>query len=100
MLILEREPLSACYRYLSSHVTCSYCVTWADRWRVTVICAWTLMLRGLSTIPSFMLLPPHTWTAHNWAPHMVSSATNPLMLTVLTALYRQMGMQVSTSIAQ
>ncbi len=54
----------------------------------------TLLSRGLATIPSFLRQPPHTWAAHNWARHAVSGGTNPLVSSVLMALYRHFGVQV------
>lgn len=55
---------------------------------MAVVCV-TLLPRSLLLVPSFLLLPPHTWSTHCWARYVVSASSSPLVNAFLLGLYDQ-----------
>lgn len=59
------------------------------RYRVLYILAHRLAHRSLLVVPSFMLLPPHTWVTHTWSRYVVGASTSPLVMGLALGLWDQ-----------
>ncbi len=40
-------------------------------------------------VPSFLLLPPHTWATHSWSRYAISASTSPLLNALMLGLLDQ-----------
>ncbi len=59
------------------------------RCRVVFIAAHRLAHRSLLVVPSFLLLPPHTWVTHTWSRYVISTSTSPLFMGLALGLWDQ-----------
>lgn len=60
-----------------------------NRWRLAFITTAELALRCLLLVPSFLLVPPHTWPHTTWARYAVSASTAPLLHAFMLSLLDQ-----------
>ncbi len=56
---------------------------------MVIVAATSLCARGLLMVPSFLLLPPHTWPTHSWSRYAISASTSPLLNALMLGLLDQ-----------
>ncbi len=61
----------------------------SHRWRLAIITAADLTSRCVLLVPSFVLMPPHTWPTRCWSRYAISASTSPLLNALMLGLLDQ-----------